>query len=73
MSSSSKSAPKQYITERKINIPFPKAMPLSIQRAMGEEIKADIEEWKKQYAAIKNHAAIKKEKDARKSPRKRES
>ena len=42
MSSSSKSASKKYIIERTLNIPLPKAMPLSIQRAMEEGIKADI-------------------------------
>ena len=63
MSSSSKSASKKYITERKIIIPVPKAMPVSIQRFLEEELKAEIEEWEKWNAAIKalkNGAAIKK-------------
>ena len=71
MSSSSKSASKKYITERKIIIPVPKAMPVSIQRFLEEELKAEIEEWEKWNAAIKKMMRqSKKEKDARKSPRK---
>ena len=73
MSSSSKSASKKYITERKIIIPVPKAMPVSIQRFLEEELKAEIEEWEKWNAAIKALKMVrqsKKEKDARKSPSK---
>ena len=58
MSSSSKRVSKKYIDEykttsgtivRKINIPLPKEMPMSIKKAMEDKVKADIEEWKKQY------------------------
>ena len=53
MSSSSKSASKKYMTERKVIIAAPKAMPVSIQRFLEEELKAEIEEWEKWHAAIK--------------------
>ena len=71
MSSSSKSASKKYMTERKIISPVPKAMPVSIQRFLEEELKAEIEEWEKWNAAIKAMNKMvrqsQKEKDARKS------
>ena len=73
---------KKYIDEykttsgtivRKINIPLPKEMPMSIKKAMEDKVKADIEEWKKQYRKSRfemMQQSPKKEKVARKSPSK---
>ena len=82
MSSSSKRVSKKYIDEykttsgtivRKINIPLPKEMPMSIKKAMEDKVKADIEEWKKQYRKSRfemMQQSPTKEKVARKSPSK---